>query len=100
MISVTGLTKRFATTLALDGMTFTVRPGLVTGFVGPNGSGKSTTMRIILGLDAADSGSALVHGQPYGHLKHPMRHLGSLLDAGALQPARAARHHLLWLAHS
>jgi ABC-2 type transport system ATP-binding protein len=100
MISVTGLTKRFGATVALDEMTFTVAPGLVTGFVGPNGSGKSTTMRIIVGLDAADSGSALVHGQPYRRLRYPMRHLGSLLDAAALQPARTARHHLLWLAHS
>jgi ABC-2 type transport system ATP-binding protein len=100
MISVTGLTKRFGATVALDGMTFTVGAGMVTGFIGPNGSGKSTTMRIILGLDAADSGVALVHGRPYRLLEYPMRHLGSLLDAGALQPGRTARDHLLWLAHS
>ena len=64
-IEVTGLRKRFGPTLALDGMTFTVQPGQVTGFVGPNGAGKSTTMRVILGLDAADAGTALVGGRPY-----------------------------------
>jgi ABC-2 type transport system ATP-binding protein len=72
----------------------------VTGFVGPNGAGKSTTMRVILGLDAPDSGTALVSGKPYASLKNPLSHLGALLDAGALQPSRSARNHLLWLAHS
>jgi ABC-2 type transport system ATP-binding protein len=72
----------------------------VTGFVGPNGAGKSTTMRIILGLDAANEGSALISGQPYRTLRHPLSHVGALLDAAALQPARSARNHLLWLAHS
>jgi len=81
-------------------MTFTVQPGQVTGFVGPNGAGKSTTMRVILGLDAPDDGFALVGGQRYASLTHPMRYLGSLLDAGALQPSRSARNHLLWLACS
>ena len=99
-IEVTGLRKRFGPTLALDGMTFTVQPGQVTGFVGPNGAGKSTTMRVILGLDAADDGSALVGGQPYASLRHPLSHVGALLDAAALQPSRSARNHLLWLAHS
>jgi len=99
-IEVNGLRKRFGSTLALDGISFTVEPGQVTGFVGPNGAGKSTTMRVILGLDAADEGSALVGGRPYASLRQPMRVLGSLLDAGALQPSRSARNHLLWLAHS
>src|SRR5215218_3725896 len=99
-IAVTGLRKRFGPAIALDGMTFTVQPGQVTGFVGPNGAGKSTTMRIILGLDAADAGTALVGGQPYRSLRRPLCHLGSLLDASALQPSRSARNHLLWLAHS
>jgi ABC-2 type transport system ATP-binding protein len=99
-IEVRGLRKSFGPTLALDGMTFTVQPGHVTGFVGPNGAGKSTTMRVILGLDAADAGSALVGGRPYASLRHPLRQVGSLLDAGALQPSRTARNHLLWLAHS
>ncbi|WP_433040255.1 ATP-binding cassette domain-containing protein [Dactylosporangium sp. CS-033363] len=99
-ITVEGLRKRFGPTLALDGMTFAVRPGLVTGFVGPNGAGKSTTMRVVLGLDAADEGTALVGGRPYRGLARPLCHLGSLLDAAALHPGRTARNHLLWLAHS
>jgi ABC-2 type transport system ATP-binding protein len=99
-IEVRGLRKSFGPTVALDGMTFTVRPGQVTGFVGPNGAGKTTTMRVILGLDAPDEGSALVGGRRYATLRHPLRHLGSLLDAGALQPSRTARGHLLWLARS
>jgi ABC-2 type transport system ATP-binding protein len=99
-IEVTGLRKRFGPAQALDGMSFTVLPGQVTGFVGPNGAGKSTTMRVILGLDAADAGSALVGGQPYRSLRHPLNHVGALLDAAALQPSRSARNHLLWLAHS
>jgi ABC-2 type transport system ATP-binding protein len=99
-IEVRGLRKRFGPVLALDGMTFTVQPGQVTGFVGPNGAGKSTTMRVILGLDAPDEGTALVGGHRYASLPHPLSHVGSLLDAGALQPSRTARNHLLWLAHS
>ncbi|UBU08485.1 ATP-binding cassette domain-containing protein [Nonomuraea gerenzanensis] len=99
-IEVSGLRKRFGPTLALDGMTFTVPPGRVTGFVGPNGAGKSTTMRVILGLDAPDAGHALIGGQPYAGLRDPLTHVGALLDAGALQPSRTARDHLLWLAHS
>jgi ABC-2 type transport system ATP-binding protein len=99
-IEVNGLRKRFGPALALDGMTFTVQPGQVTGFFGPNGAGKSTTMRVILGLDAPDAGSALIAGKPYASIRRPMRLIGSLLDAGALQPSRNARNHLLWLAHS
>ena len=99
-IVVAGLRKRYGATQALDGMSFTVHPGLVTGFVGPNGAGKSTTMRVILGLDAADAGTALIEGKPYYSLRNPLSHIGSLLDAGALQPSRTARNHLLWLACS
>jgi ABC-2 type transport system ATP-binding protein len=99
-IEVAGLRKRFGQALALDGMSFTVLPGRITGFVGPNGAGKSTTMRVILGLDAADEGKALIGGRPYRSLRHPLRQIGSLLDAAALQPSRTARNHLLWLAHS
>jgi ABC-2 type transport system ATP-binding protein len=99
-IEVNGLRKRFGSARALDGMSFTVEPGRVTGFVGPNGAGKSTTMRVILGLDAVEEGRALVGGRPYAQLRQPLRVLGSLLDAGALQPSRSARNHLLWLAHS
>jgi ABC-2 type transport system ATP-binding protein len=99
-IEVTGLRKRFGRTMALDGMSFTVRPGRVTGFVGPNGAGKSTTMRVILGLDAPDEGRALVGGRPYAALRCPLTRVGSLLDASALQPGRTGRGHLLWLARS
>ncbi|GAA3789818.1 ABC transporter ATP-binding protein [Sphaerisporangium flaviroseum] len=99
-IEVTGLRKRFGQIMALDGMSFTVMPGQVTGFVGPNGAGKSTTMRVILGLDAADEGRALVSGRPYQSLRNPLSQVGALLDANALQPSRTARDHLLWLAHS
>jgi ABC-2 type transport system ATP-binding protein len=99
-IEVSDLRKRYGRTVALDGISFTVRPGHVTGFVGPNGAGKSTTMRVILGLAAPDSGTALVGGVPYRTLRRPLTHVGALLDAGALQPSRSARNHLLWLAHS
>ena len=99
-IEVTGLRKRFGRTVALDGMSFTVRPGQVTGFVGPNGAGKSTTMRVILGLDAPDAGQALVGGKRYQSLRRPLTRVGSLLDASALSPGRTGRSHLLWLARS
>jgi ABC-2 type transport system ATP-binding protein len=99
-IEVARLRKRFGSTVALDGMTFTVQPGQVTGFVGPNGAGKSTTMRVILALDAPDEGTALVGGRPYRGMPRPFTRVGSLLDSGALQPSRSARNHLLWLAHS
>jgi ABC-2 type transport system ATP-binding protein len=99
-IEVAGLRKRFGRTLALDGMTFTVSHGQVTGFIGPNGAGKSTTMRVILGLDAPDAGTALINGRPYQALRRPLTQVGALLDAAALQPSRTARNHLLWLAHS
>src|ERR1022692_4417223 len=99
-IEVSGLRKHFGPAIALDGMTFSVQPGQVTGFVGPNGAGKSTTIRVILGLDAPDDGSALIGGQRYQSLRHPLSRVGSLLDSAALQPSRTARNHLLWLAHS
>jgi ABC-2 type transport system ATP-binding protein len=99
-IEVDRLRKRFGRTLALDGISFTVASGSVTGLVGPNGAGKSTTMRVILGLDAVDEGTALICGRPYASLRHPMRQVGSLLDASALQPSRSGRNHLLWIAHS
>src|SRR6266568_2301684 len=99
-IEIDGLRKRFGPVQALDGMTFTVQPGHVTGFVGPNGAGKSTTMRVVVGLDAPDAGTATIGGRPYRSLQNPLTHVGSLLDAGALQPGRSGRNHLLWLAHS
>jgi ABC-2 type transport system ATP-binding protein len=86
--------------VALDGLSFTALPGTVTGFVGPNGAGKSTTMRVILGLDAVDEGTALIGGHSYASLRHPLHHVGSLLDASALQASRTARNHLLWMARS
>jgi ABC-2 type transport system ATP-binding protein len=97
---VSGVRKRFGPTVALDGMTFAVWPGRVTGFVGPNGAGKSTTMRVIVGLDAPDAGTALIGGRPYRSLRHPLSHLGALLDAAAVQPSRSGYNHLLWLARS
>ncbi|MCI0689354.1 MAG: ATP-binding cassette domain-containing protein [Sporichthyaceae bacterium] len=100
LIEARGLTKRFGRTTAVDGLSFQVRAGQVTGFIGPNGAGKSTTMRIVLGLDAPDQGSALVNGRPYVRLETPLREVGALLDAAALHPGRRAYHHLLWLAQS
>jgi ABC-2 type transport system ATP-binding protein len=99
-IEVQGLTKRYGETLAVDGLSFTVPAGRVTGFVGPNGAGKSTTMRLILGLDAPDGGDALVNGRRYATLCAPLREVGALLDATALHPGRRAHDHLLWLAQS
>jgi ABC-2 type transport system ATP-binding protein len=99
-IEARGLRKHYGRTTAVDGLTFTVIPGQVTGFVGPNGAGKSTTMRMILGLDAPDGGTALVGGRPYRSLRTPLREVGALLDASAIHPGRRARDHLLWMAHS
>jgi len=98
MIVTNRLTKRFGKTVAVDDLSFTVAPGVVTGFLGPNGSGKSTTMRMILGLDLPDSGWAAVNGSPYDRLKWPLREVGSLLDAKAFHPGRSARNHLRCLA--
>jgi ABC-2 type transport system ATP-binding protein len=100
MIDVQDLTKRYGRTVAVDGLSFTVRPGRVTGFLGPNGSGKSTTMRVILGLDRPTRGSVLVNGRPYRQLRAPLREVGSMLDAKALHPGRTAYNHLLALARS
>jgi ABC-2 type transport system ATP-binding protein len=99
-IVVSGLCKRFGATVALDQMSFTVSPGQVTGFVGPNGAGKSTTMRVTVGLDAPDAGSAVIGGLSYRALRRPLTVVGALLDAGAVQPSRSGRNHLLWLARS
>ena len=99
-IEVAGLRKRYGATVAVDDLTFTVRPGQVTGFVGPNGAGKSTTMRIVLGLDAADAGTALIGGRPYRSLTAPLTEVGALLDAEAIHPGRRAKDHLLWMAQS
>jgi ABC-2 type transport system ATP-binding protein len=100
MIEVANLSKRFGSTLAVDGLSFTVQPGRVTGFLGPNGSGKSTTMRMILGLDHPTRGTASVNGRPYGEIRRPLREVGSLLDAKAMHGGRSAYHHLLCVAQS
>jgi ABC-2 type transport system ATP-binding protein len=100
VIEVSGLTKRYGKTLAVDGLTFTVSPGQVTGFLGPNGAGKSTTMRLILGLDRADAGLAHVNGKPYRALTAPLRQVGAMLEAKSVHGGRSGYHHLLWLAQS
>lgn len=100
MIEVNGLTKTFGSTTAVDDLTFTVRPGIVTGFLGPNGAGKSTTMRMILGLDRPTSGTALIGGKHYRDLTRPLHTVGALLDAKWVHPNRSARAHLKWLAAS
>ena len=98
MIEASGLTKRYGATVAVDGLSFGLRPGVVTGFLGPNGSGKSTTMRLIMGLDYPDAGTVTVGGQPYRRLRWPLSEVGALLEARAFHPGRSARSHLLALA--
>ncbi|MGB6456792.1 MAG: ATP-binding cassette domain-containing protein [Streptosporangiaceae bacterium] len=100
MIEASGLTKRYGSTVAVDDLSFTIRPGFVTGFLGPNGAGKTTTMRLILGLDSPTAGTVSVGGKPYAHLPRPMREVGALLDARAVHGGRSARSHLLCLAHT
>ncbi|MFD6992421.1 ABC transporter ATP-binding protein [Streptomyces sp. NPDC059943] len=100
MITLRGLTKRYGDTAAVDGLTLDIAEGRVTGFLGPNGAGKSTTMRVILGLDRPNGGTALIDGRPYAALRHPVREVGALLDAKALHPARSARGHLTAQARS
>src|ERR1700724_4404394 len=100
MIDARNLTKRYGDKTAVDDLTFTVKPGMVTGFLGPNGSGKSTTMRMILGLDAPDAGQARIGGRPYRKLPWPLREVGALLEAKAFHPGRSARAHLAALAAS
>jgi ABC-2 type transport system ATP-binding protein len=100
MIEAIGLTKRYGRTLAVDGLSFQVRPGRVTGFLGPNGAGKSTTMRLILGLDAPTGGGVTVNGRSYRNLPAPLWEVGALLDGRAVHGGRTAHDHLLWLARS
>jgi len=100
MIEARGLTKRFGSRLAVDALSFDVRPGRVTGFLGPNGSGKSTTMRLILGLDHPDAGHAAIGGRRHRDLGWPLREVGALLEARAWHPGRTARSHLAALAAS
>jgi ABC-2 type transport system ATP-binding protein len=100
VIELTGLTKRYGSTVAVRDLTFTVKPGIVTGFLGPNGAGKSTTMRLILGLDAPDAGQALVDGKLYRDHAAPLAEVGALLEARSLHPGRSAYNHLLALAET
>jgi ABC-2 type transport system ATP-binding protein len=100
MIQAAHLSKRYARTVAVDDVSFTVEPGRVTGFLGPNGAGKSTTMRMILGLDTPTSGSVTINGTPNHELADPLRVVGALLDAKAVEGGRSAANHLRWLADS
>jgi len=100
MITATGLTKRYGTTAAVDGLTFEVKPGIVTGFLGPNGTGKTTSMRLILGLDKATEGTVTVNGHAYRDKRAPMRKIGALIDPSAVHGGRSAYHHLLWQAQA
>src|SRR5713226_5159113 len=98
MIEARGLTKRYGPAVAVDGLTFDVMPGRVTGFLGPNGAGKSTTMRLIIGLDAPTAGTVTVGGRPYAALRRPLFEVGAMLESAAVHPGRSARGHLLALA--
>ena len=100
MIEAIGLTKQYGSTTAVDDLSFTVQPGMVTGFLGPNGAGKSTTMRLILGLDRPDAGQVLIGGHRYRELRRPLREVGAMLEAKAFHPGRSARSHLAALAAS
>jgi ABC-2 type transport system ATP-binding protein len=100
VIESRGLVKRYRSALAVDSLSFEVRPGTVTGFLGPNGAGKSTTMRMIMGLDQPDAGRVTIGGKRYGELRWPLREVGALLEAKAFHPGRTARAHLAALAAS
>ncbi|GHE09883.1 ABC transporter ATP-binding protein [Streptomyces alanosinicus] len=100
MIELAGLTKRYGDKVAVDRLTFAVRPGIVTGFLGPNGAGKSTTMRMILGLDHPTAGDVRIDGRHYAQLTDPLTYIGALLDAKAVHGGRSAYNHLLCLAQS
>lgn len=99
-IEVTGLSKRYGSTVAVDDLSFRVEPGMVTGFLGPNGAGKSTTMRLILGLDRPTRGTVLVGNKPYRQYHNPMYEMGALLEARSVHPGRTAFHHLLCIAQA
>jgi ABC-2 type transport system ATP-binding protein len=99
-IETHAIRKRYGRTVAVDELSLSVRPGLVTGFVGPNGAGKTTTMHLLLGLASADSGEALIRGEHYATIRRPLTVVGALLDARAFHPSRSARSHLRWLAQS
>jgi len=98
VIEAMGLAKRYGARTAVDGLSFAVKPGVVTGFLGPNGAGKSTTMRLLLGLDRPTDGSSLIDGRSYADLPAPLREVGALLEARAVHTGRSARNHLLAMA--
>ena len=100
MIEINGLSKHYGVKKAVENVTFTAGPGRVTGFLGPNGAGKSSTLRILLGLDAATGGTALIDGKRYRDLKQPLRTVGALLDGAGPVPERRAIDHLTWIAQS
>jgi ABC-2 type transport system ATP-binding protein len=100
VIEISQLSKRYGSKAAVDGVSFTARPGRVTGFLGPNGAGKSSTLRILLGLDAATGGTVLIDGKRYRDLDYPLRKVGALLDGAGPVPDRRAVDHLTWIAQS
>jgi ABC-2 type transport system ATP-binding protein len=100
MITATGLTKRYGSTVAVDDLTFEVKPGIVTGFLGPNGAGNTTSMRLILGLDSPTKGTVTVNGHAYRDTRSPMQEIGALIDPSAVHGGRSAYHHLLWQAQA
>ncbi|MFF5256613.1 ABC transporter ATP-binding protein [Streptomyces leeuwenhoekii] len=100
MIELEGLTKRYGEKVAVNNLTFAVRPGIITGFLGPNGAGKSTTMRMVLGLDRPTAGDVRIDGKHYDELRDPLKYIGALLDAKAVHGGRSAYHHLLCLAQA
>src|ERR1700731_4255351 len=100
MIEIDHVTKRYGEKVAVDDLSFTVKPGIVTGFLGPNGAGKSTTMRVILGLDRPNSGTATVNGKAYRDLPAPLHEIGALLEARAIHTGRSAYHHLVAMAET
>ena len=100
MIEARGIVKKYGDAVAVNGLTFDVQPGLVTGFLGPNGAGKSTTLRMVLGLDTPTKGTVTVNGRPYAEHRRPLHEVGALLEAHAIHPGRSAYNHLLCLAQS
>jgi ABC-2 type transport system ATP-binding protein len=100
VIEAQGLTKRYGPTLAVDGLSFEVKPGRVTGFLGPNGAGKSTTLRMVMGLDAPTKGTVTIDGRPYASLRRPLYEVGAMLEAAAIHEGRSAFNHLLCIAQS
>lgn len=100
MIEITKVSKQYGSKTAVDEVSFTAKPGRVTGFLGPNGAGKSSTLRILLGLDRATSGTALIDDEPYASIRHPLRTVGAMLDGASAVPERRGLDHLRWIAQS